>query len=488
MPDFNITTGGFYDLNKDGYKEFIFAIHALLSKEPRALYAFDIHNKILMVNDVKYAPIDYPVINYNTDIGHVITVSNNTPENAPGPYEKYYSDSLSYLFVFNDKLEFLFPPVVQTKKKSNICSIAINEDGELFIYAIFNGETNHDTSWLLKYNRLGELVGRKRLSNRNYDFFSYEDEDSSKIVLYNVSTNITFEVSSDLDFIGMKNDVLTGDEIHQFDINNDGKLELITCIGDLSKIFVYQKGFMHPIAIDFPKLDASNFIVSKCNFEDGGANLYFQSKGIGQYLFYTKNPYYYFKFPFYLVIYLFISLFLHILLKLQRTNLQKKYEQEKRMTELELLTIKNQIDPHFTFNAINTLSSFFYEGDKKTAHEFLVDFSTLIRNTLNNSKKISITLKDEIEFVENYLKLQQFRYVDKFDFSFQIEITDDGIGRKKSKQVQNYKQISTGHGHTIIRQIVEMYNRLNGTEVNFEISDLKNANRRIIGTKVIIII
>ena len=215
------------------------------------------------------------------------------------------------------------------------------------------------------------------------------------------------------------------------------------------------------------------------------------------------------------------------------------------MTELELLTIKNQIDPHFTFNAINTLSSFFYEGDKKTAHEFLVDFSALIRNTLNNSKKISIPLKDEIEFVENYLKIQQFRFIDKFDFSFQIdkevdlntmiprmiiqtfaenavkhglvnkegkgkleisihgvtlsdpvnnpgrlqiEITDDGIGRKKSKQVQNYKKISTGHGHKIIKQIVEMYNRLNKTEVSFEISDLKDFEGGSKGTKVVIII
>ncbi len=60
------------------------------------------------------------------------------------------------------------------------------------------------------------------------------------------------------------------------------------------------------------------------------------------------------------------------------------------------MTIRNQIDPHFTFNAINTISSFVMKGEKQKTHDFLTNFSKLIRNALLNSRKISIVLKDEL--------------------------------------------------------------------------------------------
>lgn len=559
LPDFGITSGGFFDLNNDENKELIFCIQAGFSLEPRAIFAFDIQNKKLITNDVKYASIEHPKVKNNKSSGYIITTSSVTPENASGPYEKFYCDSLSRLFAFNERLELLFPPIEQKRRKSVIISTVINEGSELFIYAIFNGENSIDTSWLIKYSRKGELIGRKNLNNRNYYFLVFESESKSELNIYNPATNVHFEVTPELDFINKHKDIIIGERIDQVDLNDDGETELITFRYDISKIIVYQKDFRHPVNIDFPEIDESNLQLSKCAFKDKKVNLYIQSNGVGRYYLYSKNYLYYLRFPVYLAIYLLISLLIYVLLKTQKRYLIRKFEQEQKMTELELLTIKNQIDPHFTFNAINTLSSIIYKEDKKTAHEFLVDFSALIRNTLNNSKKISIPLKDEIEFVENYLKLQQFRYVDKFDFIFrinnkvdlnamiprmiiqtfaenavkhglinkegksnleinihpvpynhpmtssyrmnkqaghrtnvparlQIEITDDGIGRVKSKQVFNYKEISTGKGNEIIRQIVEMYNRLNKTEVSFEIIDLKDSDRNKAGTKVIIII
>ena len=541
FPDFWITYGGFYDLNSDGYKEFIFCISAGFSLEPRAIYTFDLRNNELIINDLKYAYIYHPKIGYDKSSGYVITTSSLTPENAPGPYGNYYCDAHSRLFVFNDRLKLLFQPIVQKRRKSSIISTVINEGSELFIYAIFNGETNNDTSWLIKYNKTGEEIKRVEIFNRNYRFLILESKDKFKLNLYNSSTNVCFEVTNDLEFINKHHNIKIGEKIEQLDLNDDGSNELITCDIETSEIIIYQNGFKHPLFVNFPEIHEWFFQVSKCNFKDESANLYIQSNGIGRYYLFLENDLYYFKYPFYFLVYLLISMFLFFLLQIQKQNLQKKFEQEKRMTELELLTIKNQIDPHFTFNAINTLSSIFYKEDKETAHKFLVDFSSLIRNTLNNSKKIAIPLKDEIDFVQNYLKLQQFRYSNKFDFEIhidkevdrniiiprmiiqtfaenavkhglvnkegkgrldidihpmtpsrrmsepqhlQIDITDDGIGREKSKQVFNYKQISTGKGHEIIKQIVDMYNKLNKASVGFEIIDLSNNDGSVSGTKV----
>ena len=544
LPDFYITDGGFYDLNSDGFKEFVFCINAGHSLEPRAIFAFDIQNEKLITHDVKYALIEKPKIGYDSIYRYIISTSSWAPENAPGPYEELYCDAYSWLFVFNEDLDFLFPPIEQKRRKSSISSIVLKEDHELFIYAIFRGETNDDTSWLIKYNRYGKEVGKTSLFQRKNQFLEIENTSGSDLYLYNRSTNIVFKVTPELKFVDHK-EVKLGEQIIQLDIDSDGKNELITFDYQYSQLIIYQQGFKHPVFIDFLDLPKSSYHVSKCNFIDSKNTLFFQNRDTGNFYRYSKNFLYYFKFPFYLGMYLLISLFLHFLLRYQKLNLHRKFEQEKKMTELELLTIKNQIDPHFTFNAINTLSSIFFKEDKKSAHEFLVDFSSLIRNTLNHSKKIAIPLKDELDFVQNYLKLQQFRYSDKFDFKIQIdkevnhntmvprmiiqtfaensvkhglvnkegkgsltinihsitgndrinqnshlqiEITDDGIGREKSKQVQNYKQISTGKGHDIIQQIVEMYNRLNKTEVSFEINDLKDVDGKNNGTKVSIVI
>jgi len=185
---------------------------------------------------------------------------------------------------------------------------------------------------------------------------------------------------------------------------------------------------------------------------------------------------------------------------------------------------------------------------KKTAYDFLVGFSKLIRSTLKNSKEISVILKDEIEFVNNYMQLQQVRHDFLFEYNINvagevdqnqevpkmiiqtfaenaikhglvykkekgsldivirpvvethpmtsshrmynsggliIEITDNGIGRKKAAEIKKKQIISTGKGHDIINQIIKMYNKLKKANVTYKIEDLYE-DRRAAGTRVVI--
>jgi LytS/YehU family sensor histidine kinase len=84
------------------------------------------------------------------------------------------------------------------------------------------------------------------------------------------------------------------------------------------------------------------------------------------------------------------------------------------MLQLEMLTLRNQIEPHFTFNVLNAISSLVHQGAEEDARRHIGEFSALLRNALQHSNQIAIPLQEELDFVTQYLQLQQMRYKDQF--------------------------------------------------------------------------
>jgi len=114
-------------------------------------------------------------------------------------------------------------------------------------------------------------------------------------------------------------------------------------------------------------------------------------------------------------------------------EMQAKYEAEKReaalrearlqQTESELKAIKAQMNPHFIFNALNSIQEIFFLGDKRLANKHLSRFSQLMRSILKASGKKAITLQEEIEMLTEYLTLEALRFGQSFSFS--ITLTDE---------------------------------------------------------------
>ncbi len=92
----------------------------------------------------------------------------------------------------------------------------------------------------------------------------------------------------------------------------------------------------------------------------------------------------------------------------------KEAELRSKISELDAL--RNQMNPHFIYNSLNSIQNFIFKNDPEKANYLLSRFSKLIRSSLNLSKLENITLEEEIEFLENYLELEQMRFQDKFDF------------------------------------------------------------------------
>ncbi|NRA92697.1 MAG: histidine kinase [Psychroserpens sp.] len=102
-----------------------------------------------------------------------------------------------------------------------------------------------------------------------------------------------------------------------------------------------------------------------------------------------------------------------------------KYIQQQRLANnlLALKSLRSQMNPHFIFNALNSVNSFIAVSDERTANKYLSDFSHLMRSVLENSEEDFIPLQQEIELLDLYTKLEHFRFKDKFDYK--ITVSDD---------------------------------------------------------------
>ena len=88
---------------------------------------------------------------------------------------------------------------------------------------------------------------------------------------------------------------------------------------------------------------------------------------------------------------------------------------------LALRTLRTQMNPHFIFNALNSVNSFIAMNDERTANRYLSDFSKLMRSVLENSEEDFIPLSKEVELLQLYTQLEHFRFQDKFDYEFEVD-------------------------------------------------------------------
>lgn len=100
--------------------------------------------------------------------------------------------------------------------------------------------------------------------------------------------------------------------------------------------------------------------------------------------------------------------------------LYKNVKAKRKANQLLVLkSLRTQMNPHFIFNALNSVNNFIAKNDEKAANKFLSEFSRLMRKVLEYSQQDFITFEEEMELNELYLKLEHFRFRDKFDYSFQ---------------------------------------------------------------------
>lgn len=104
-------------------------------------------------------------------------------------------------------------------------------------------------------------------------------------------------------------------------------------------------------------------------------------------------------------------------------NFKLKLEQEQKLESLvrdaELKSLKYQINPHFIFNSLNSISSLTV-SDPKKAREMTIKLSSFLRSTLSLNEQQMVKLGEEIANIKLYLEIEKIRFNERLDFTEEI--------------------------------------------------------------------
>lgn len=126
---------------------------------------------------------------------------------------------------------------------------------------------------------------------------------------------------------------------------------------------------------------------------------------------------------------------------------QHQLREQKKAAELEHRALRTQMNPHFIFNALNSIQRIYLEGDIDEANEYIADFSTLMRNILENSNKSNISLHKELETLELYLELEKLRSRKMIEYSIVVDPEIDQLNTKVPPLViQPFVENAIWHG------------------------------------------
>ncbi len=137
--------------------------------------------------------------------------------------------------------------------------------------------------------------------------------------------------------------------------------------------------------------------------------------------------------------------------------------------QLALRSLRSQMNPHFIFNALNSVNSFISMSDEKSANKFLTEFSTLMRTVMENAEHDFISLSKELETIKIYIELEHFRFKDKFSYHLNIdEDLDEDAIVLPTMIIQPYVENAIWHGLRYLKASGELT-----IELSKEKNDLK---------------
>ena len=209
---------------------------------------------------------------------------------------------------------------------------------------------------------------------------------------------------------------------------------------------------------------------------------------------------------------------------------------ESEISLLKLDALRSQMNPHFIFNALNSIKAYLIDNNKEKAVYYLNKFAKLIRKILESSRTDSVLLDEELETIELYMNIENIRFNDAINFNvncagnvnlsstklpglilqpfienalwhglmlkegekfitidvtsvdniINLSITDNGIGRKKAKEKSDKKTFrKESLGIQFAQERLDYFNKKQGTNYSFTIFDLQDENNEITGTKVV---
>jgi tetratricopeptide (TPR) repeat protein len=176
-------------------------------------------------------------------------------------------------------------------------------------------------------------------------------------------------------------------------------------------------------------------------------------------------------------------------------------EMNRKISEVNQANLRQQMNPHFIFNTLNSIQYYMYQHDKLATNNYLTKFSSLMRKVLENSQHTSIPLRDELDALNLYLELEMIRFKDKFDYEIKVdEEIDTLLYKVPTMLIQPYVENSIchglmpGEGKGLVRIVLKLENEYIlctvedngiGREAAKEKKGTKDSNHYSLGTQIV---
>ena len=146
-------------------------------------------------------------------------------------------------------------------------------------------------------------------------------------------------------------------------------------------------------------------------------------------------------------------------------------ELEKRLAEARLMTLQMQLNPHFLFNALNSVATLIHH-DTKAADRMLVRLAELLRLTLDNTSMQEIPLRAELALLERYLEIERIRFGDRLSVRFDVaeELRDVRVPTLLLQPIVE-NALQHGIGPLARAGMVEIVGRREGGSLALEVRD-----------------
>ncbi len=242
------------------------------------------------------------------------------------------------------------------------------------------------------------------------------------------------------------------------------------------------------------------------------------------------------RFWFVLLFAIVISTIFYLIYSIRMNELKRRNELINNINLYKQQSLRQQMNPHFIFNTLNSIQYYILEKDTISSHKYLTKFARLMRFTLDNSMHSAIPLRDELEALKLYLELEALRLQGSFtynidygtnesiletriptlmiqpfvenaiwhgimlkpDKSGHVQITiremdkqvlctieDNGVGREEARKIQEASnKAHRSRGFQITQQRIDLLSSMYGQKFNIQITDLYSADGKPQGTKV----
>ena len=460
------------DLDGDGFPELIFGIATGFSKNPRKVYAYNpVTDSIISSPQCGGFMLGIVQHDLNHDGFREIMPYGYAAENI-GRDEMKHHDYSAWLTVLDRNLQFVFDPV-EFAGRYTVVRPMIHHVSTDTVADVLVSRGEPDSSAVFRsFGINGLLPGRTKVQSPAHNgLMTLNRKGEPVFALLQYDRGIAVldgrkKLKRVIEFRGPL-------QLRALDIDPGGTEEIIAVSLGEGTVTVYRAGLIRPAIADLGPHLKEEPLISVIHRQGEWPKLLLQSGAKLLFLEYRPNPLYLASFVFYPLVYAAFIAFVLLIQFSQKRLLARREDEKRKITELQMALLRNQLDPHFTLNALNSVLSMVELSEKEKARDSLLRFSGLYRELLLSAGKSRRTLAEELEFCRGYMALEKMRYMNRFDFVVNIQ---PGINEElpvPKLVIQLFAENSVKHGLAGLESggMLEINVKGTGSELTIEVRD-----------------